>query len=362
MKSLVIKKNLSKILISFGIIVFFLFSGNIAFSQQELCLSKLKKAQELFDSGLIEEIPTMLDSCLKSGFNKQQAIQAYRLLIQVYLFDYNQEKAEQTMLSMLTQFPEYEIQSNDPVEFVNLYNLFQATPLYSFSVNTGLNITNVSLLEQFSTGNLNNLNSEYKSGGIKAGIRFSFEKYINTKSWITIGLGYKFSGFENQEKSNFERELLTFSEKMQWLNIPHYYNYSFKQYKRVTPYVFVGGQFAFLVKSEGELSNIGLGGNSSGLGGISKDMLPYRNRVNYSAILGVGIRYKIATGYLRFNAYYAKGLVSYVKDDSRYADGENLYYYNYIDDKIKLNSFNFTFGYSYIFYKISKKPILDNLN
>ncbi|HEX3008931.1 MAG TPA: outer membrane beta-barrel protein [Bacteroidales bacterium] len=341
------------------IVVLVLIIQPKALSQEDYCLSKLKRAQELFDSGLIEEIPFMLDSCLKTGFDKEQTIQAYRLLIQVYLFDYNQEKAEGTMLALLTRFPEYKIQSNDPVEFVNLYNQFKTRPRYSFSINPGINMSNVSVLEQYSTGNLNGLKPDYNPKGINGGVILSFEKYFGSRAWITTGLGYSFASYEVKESMNFDRELLSFSEKMQFAHLPIYFNFSFGESKRVVPYIFAGGQLNYLIKADGELNRRSLIENSTttDLKGTAKDITKSRNAEGFSALGGMGVRFKIAAGYLKANLYYTKGLTDYVKDDLRFSDSENLYYYNHIDDRIRLDFFNFSVSYSYIFYKTSKKTI-----
>lgn len=334
-----------------------------AFSQEDdKCLNKLKKAQELFESGLIEEIPFMLDSCLKDGFNKEQTIQAYRLLIQVFLFDYNQEKAEKAMHNLLSEFPEYEIQSNDPVEFVNLYKQFQTRPRYSISINSGLNISDVSVTEQYSTGNINKLKPAYKSDGIKAGARLSFEKYIASKMWITLGIGYTFAGYQVEEKMNFNRELLSFSEEMQFLQMPLYLNYSFGNSKKFAPYIFAGGKFSYLLKSHGEINRRSLDASSTStdLSGVAQDITSTRMRENYSVMGGIGFRYKISSGYLRVNLFYSKGMSDYIKKGARFNNSENLFYYNFIDDKIRLNYYSLSVGYSYIFYRTQKKVTESN--
>jgi len=74
------------------------------------CVAKLDSAKMLFNSGQIEEIPSLLEPCLRIGFAKQDKIQAYLLLIQVYLFDTNREKAQQVMSEFLHSFPDYDIQ------------------------------------------------------------------------------------------------------------------------------------------------------------------------------------------------------------------------------------------------------------
>lgn len=329
------------------------------FSQED-CYSKLKKAQERFDAGLIEEIPSMLDSCLKEGFTKDQTLQAYRLLIQVYLFDYNKEKAEKTMLDLLSRFPEYKINNSDPVEFVNLYNQFQTKPQISFGLTTGINLSNIAVIEQFSTGSLNNLDADYKPGTVWPAIKLSFERYVATRAWLTLGLGYSFAGYEVNESMNFGREKLSFSEKMQFVDVPLYINYAFANSKKLTPYIFAGGQFSYLLRAEGELSRLNVAdGAPSALPDITRDITDLRSRENIAVIGGIGFRYKIAVGYLRANIYYSRGITDYVKESSRYSDKEILYKYNYIDDRIKLDFINFNFGYSYIFYKTSKRTVTD---
>jgi hypothetical protein len=364
MKSLVNSFFRKAAIAMFCMVTFLFLSPATTFSQENNCLSKLKKAQELFDSGLIEEIPFMLDSCLRDGFNRDQTIQAFRLLIQVYLFDYNQEKAEKTMLSFLSQFPEYEIQSNDPVEFVNLYNKFQTIPRYSFSIHAGLNMSEISVIEQFSTGNLNNIKSEYKSGGVRPGIRFTFEKYLNSRFWVTTGIGYSYAGYEVSEQMNFGRELLSFNEKMQFVHVPHYLNYAFGNFGRVTPYIFAGGQFSYLLKSNGEINkrSLEVTPTTTDLKGIEKDLTRLRIRESYSILGGAGLRIKVNTGYIRANLFYTRGLTYHVSESTRFSDTENLFFFNFIDDKIKLNFFYFNVGYSYIFYKTSKKPAVENTN
>ena len=362
MKNLV-NKSLKSIVLTFILVsASFIFFGTSAYSQENYCLSKLKNAQELFDSGIIEEIPQMLDSCLKEGFNKEQTIQAYRLLIQVYLFDYNQEKAEKTMLALLSKFPEYDLQTNDPVEFVNLYKQFQVKPTFSIGVNAGVNMSDVTVVERFSTGNLNNIKSTYKPGDIQPEIRLNLEKYLGSRTWITLGMGYSFAGYTVEERMNFDNELLMFSEKMQFAYAPLYFNYSFRRFnKKFTPYIYAGGQYNYLIKSEGEISRRNLNSATGyDLAGVSSDITDTRYKSMYSAIAGLGFRLKIASGYLRANASYTRGLSKYVKEDSRFSDSEKLFYYNYIDDDINLNFFNFTVGYSYIFYKTNKKAVVDS--
>jgi hypothetical protein len=130
--------------------------------------------------------------------------------------------------------------------------------------------------------------------------------------------------------------------------------------EKIDPFVFAGGQYSYLLDAESRLGRRVMmeGQASDDLQSGVKNVTGSRVRDNYAALAGIGVRVKIAAGYLHANVCYTKGLLGYVKDSSRFSDKENLYYYNYIDDRIKLDSYSFSFGYSYVFYKTSKKSSL----
>ena len=74
---------------------------------QKSCLNTLREAKELYEEGLIDEIPELLSGCMESGFTRAQRIEAYKLIILAYLFDDDQFAAEKTMDEFLKKFPEY---------------------------------------------------------------------------------------------------------------------------------------------------------------------------------------------------------------------------------------------------------------
>ena len=79
-----------KILISFWIII---FVPALLFAQQD-CAVKLKDAQNQFEVGQVQDVPDLLLECLKSGFTREEKIQAYKVLINAYIFDDNMAQAE----------------------------------------------------------------------------------------------------------------------------------------------------------------------------------------------------------------------------------------------------------------------------
>ena len=97
---------------------------------QRSCLNTLREAKELYEQGLIDEIPDLLADCMESGFTRSQRIEAYKLIILAYLFDDDQFTAEKMMDEFLRKFPEYEIMPNDPVEFVYLLESYKTSSFF----------------------------------------------------------------------------------------------------------------------------------------------------------------------------------------------------------------------------------------
>ncbi|MFA6403572.1 MAG: hypothetical protein WCX31_18405 [Salinivirgaceae bacterium] len=98
------------------LVLVLLMSLSFVGKAQDDCVVKLNEAEKLYEEGKIEKIPEMLNSCIESGFNKENKITALRLLTLVYLFDDNLIKAESSLLRLLKEDPEFKTnQAIDPV-------------------------------------------------------------------------------------------------------------------------------------------------------------------------------------------------------------------------------------------------------
>ena len=73
-----------------------IFACSITFGQKS-CLNTLREAKDLYEQGLIDEIPDLLSGCMESGFTRAQRIEAYKIIILTYLFDDDQFAAEKMM-------------------------------------------------------------------------------------------------------------------------------------------------------------------------------------------------------------------------------------------------------------------------
>jgi hypothetical protein len=85
------------------------------------CESLLQDAREAYDGGMVELVPDLLGECLESGLSGQSLQDAYKLVINAYLFDYLPEDATAKMQDFIMKFPEYVPSGSDTREFAQLH-------------------------------------------------------------------------------------------------------------------------------------------------------------------------------------------------------------------------------------------------
>ena len=150
---------------------------------QSTCTEQLTKAQRSFDDGLLDEIPLMLENCMQDGFTKEEKTNAYKLLIQTYLFNEEPQKADEVMMLFLNDFPAYTIAVNDPKEFINLHSTYRTDPIFKIEARAGAVFTTPYIQEYYGISDIATIQPDYQ---VRTG--FNFEaNFINT---ITSNLDY----------------------------------------------------------------------------------------------------------------------------------------------------------------------------
>ena len=172
MKSLI--KNITLLLL---VAVF----SNTLFAQDD-CLVTLKKVQKDYEEGIIEKIPETLSECLKGGLKGEDKITAYKLLINVYLFDDKVDKAEEAMEKLLVFEPEMKPnEAIDSKEFITLFESYRTTPLYSIGFTGGVNYSIITINKEFGTYNTDTYEGEYTAPdfGFQVGLNANYLIYKN---------------------------------------------------------------------------------------------------------------------------------------------------------------------------------------
>lgn len=336
--------------------LFAVFSINGS-SQEGSCAEKLRMAQNLFVKGQIQQVPELLNQCLNSGFSREEALAAFKLIIQSYMFEENQQKSDSTMLEFLKKYPEYQLSQTDHSSFVYLYNNYQVRSVVKIALHIG---TNIPFLTGIAPGNVSAEPSgdSYKSELINlyASLEGKFELGKNLE--INIESAYSQLSFTNRRDIFWDNQKIgvtSYTETQRRIEIPLSVTYDFKKYNKLVLYGRVGMGPALSMGVSATAEYKPTDKNVPLHTGPDVDRKASRISLDLFGQAGAGLKYKIRGGFLFtelrtnigfFNQIIRDGLAPEVQELGRF------YYYE--DDSFHLNAVNFNVGYTHIFYKPSK--------
>jgi len=337
-----------------------------AAAQQE-CAFILEESQELFDAGLIEDIPERLEGCLEKGFTREEELQAYKLVILSYLFDDNIEQADAYMARFLDQFPAYEPVATDPKEFMLWLETYGREPLLAVGGGMGSSLSFAYPLEQLGTHNTEQHKGRYVPG--RAGFHLGAVATRKiTPSW-RVSAEFHFSnvafhhtltdetgvtGFTG-EITDFTR--LAYEEVQNWLEVPlgvEYYPFlsGFRPYLEggIAPGLLLTAtaQGERRYTQTGDIRYDPITVSNVNVGGL-------RRRMNVWAYAGGGVQYNFGTGILYLNLRYRFNMFNQSKPGGiNYENPELLWEVYYVPDDLLLNHVSATVGFLLPVYRPKK--------
>ncbi|MCU0472067.1 MAG: outer membrane beta-barrel protein [Bacteroidales bacterium] len=324
--------------------------------EKSTCAENLKASQLLFDKGQVEQVSSMLRECMKSGFNREEQLSAYKLLIQSYLFEDKLEQADSAMLAFLRSNPEYQLSPTDHSSFVFLFNNFKVEPLVKISVHLGTNYPFLTLTDSDPASVASEKSSNKYSSGLLnfyGSIEAKFEIRNNIEANIEVG--YSQLSFTNK------RDFLgigttSYIENQSRLEIPLSATFNFRNFGKFTPYARLGAGPALSLGTiaTADFKPSDLNGTSHTGSDINREAS--RISLDLFAQAGAGIKFKTPGGYIFSELRSGFGFYNQVIHAGTSPEEQELaFYYYYADDAFNLNAINFTIGYTQIFYKPSKK-------
>lgn len=322
------------------------------------CAEKLRTAQTLFEQGMVDQVPELISGCLKSGFNREESLQAYKLIIQSYLFDDQLGLADSAMLSFLRKNPEYEVSPTDHTSFVSLFNNFVSKVVIQFTLHAGVNIPFTSTI---SNGPVLGIPGKRRFSGAATNFYASAEaKYkITRKVELNAEAGYsQFSFMHSAPVSNGSPYVFAesnYEETQRRIEIPLTVTYDLFRFGKFTPYARLGLGPAFNVGSSaiGELNFTDT--RTYPRTGASEKNLP-RIFMDVFIQAGAGIKFKVREGYIVGEVRCSPGLLGQSKFPGYTSDKDDKHFYYFSDeDNFRLNTFSISLGYTWIFYKPAKK-------
>lgn len=87
------------------------------------CRYMLDDAREAYNAGMVELVPEILLDCIESnGITGDPRKEAYKLVLNSYIFDYRTVEADSLMDHFVAEFPDYRSENSDPQQFVSMLN------------------------------------------------------------------------------------------------------------------------------------------------------------------------------------------------------------------------------------------------
>lgn len=340
----------------FLVLCIFLIIGTFRVYSQETgsCAEKLKNAQMLFAKGQVDQVPELLTRCLRSGFSREEAIDAYKLLIQSYLLEDRLEAADSLMLAFLKKNPEYEASPTDHSSFVSLFNNFSSKVKFQTSLHIGSNIPFVIITSANSVIGKPG-EKKYSTEVLNLFIAADIKYKLSGRFEVLAEIGYSQFVFSNSETIN-GFATTTSKEYQKRVEFPLSLTYDLARIGIFTPYIRVGGGPAinFSTYSKADF--------------IPTDRLPddrpenqidLGNRRIFTDIIlhaGGGIKIKTREGFIFGEVRSNLGCFNQSKINTfDQTDDDYSWYFMHGDDRFRLNTLNINFGYTRIFYKPSKK-------
>lgn len=311
---------------------------------QNYCTQTLKQAQSAYDEGRISEVPSIIEPCLKEGFNKEEKIEGYRLLTLTYLYLDEPAKADNSLLMLLRLKPEYKINpSVDPSELINLYNSFRTAPVYSIGLKGGTNYLMVNLIKSNSTsGNYNDKIKIKSNVGFQIGVAVEVPLQSRLELCPEILFSTKELKFDyvvTEQKSNYK-------ERLNQLSLPVLIKYSLGT-KKYIPTMDAGVEVNYLISAIGSTA----GHNIS----PSTEVTSQRSSIGYGLVIGTGLKSKVGPGIISAGIKFYYALNTHIDKKETYSDNASFgMSYGMVNSLYKLNTFNFNVSYLIPIYKPKK--------
>lgn len=325
-------------------ILLFLLLLPILGAAQSACETTLIKAQEEFDAGRFDSVPTLLEECLKKNQNRDWEQRAYLLLSETYLLLENPAKADESYLKVLHADPEFLTdESRDPIDLVYLSKKFTATPIFSFYGKVGLNTSFIHVIHDVDISSGQEVQESYSlRSGWQGGLGLDY--HYTEKLGLAMEFNYMFTSFSYTSHNLFRDGdySLDFNDRQTWVSIP-----VLAKYTRTTgilrPYGYLGYSVNFLMRDRADLII------NNNIESQVFDFKDKRAKFTTSAVVGGGLKYKWGLRYLFADVRFSMGLLNMANPSRRYSGITESW--PYVDDDFRMNTLFLSVGYTHPLYK-----------
>lgn len=355
-----------------------MFCASHLIAQNDDCEVTINRGLDEFNNGHFYAIPSILSPCLDQ-FTREQSQRAYLLLTQAYLLLDDPISAKQSYLSLLKANPEFQTDTAlHAIDVIYLSKRFTATPVFSWMVKTGSNISMPRVIYDRDAFGESGVKEDY---GLKIGYQAGLggDYNITEKIQARMEAVYTLATYTHKSTNHFQQDSKQLTDRQNWLTIPLTVIYGDSKGK-YRPYGYLGYSFQYLFRDK---VNITLSNNRPVLtsgellqpGDMQRredtreesptfDFLHKRNRVNQAIVAGGGTKIKIGLDFIFVDVRYSLGLKNITSARGSYSDNttdpisngfvasqEVPTRFAHVDDLFRLDNLLVSFGFLRPLYK-----------
>ena len=272
------------------LIILFLCTLSFYGNAQSSCVQKLRDARNAYDAGKLNELPELLLSCIENGFSKEEKVEALRLVTLSYLFNEEQQRAENSFLRLLKIEPEFEVnEDSDPTELIILAENYDTDPKFFYGLKLGSSYSLIQITEYNPNYILASRGTYEPPIVINAGLFFQYP--INNDFSANIEVHYNYRNTVlNRTTVRAEggtSGVQRIAETQQWVEMPLLVNYRIPFVDKFLLEATAGPSIHYLLTS-----NLTLQGVGEDLNNFDMLLDNYRNIINASGIIGLRGNFK----------------------------------------------------------------------
>lgn len=317
----------------------------------QTCTEILQTAQRNFDDGVLEEIPSLISGCMEDGFTKEEKTNAYKLLIETYIYSNDILNADKVMLDFLSEFPSYTPSESDPKEFVDLYNSYDTDPVVNFEFGAGF-LMSIPVITQNNSpvSTLTDPEEYYMGPGFS--IEMNFLKDFNHNFRLAAGVSFLYSSMGYWS----EPYPFTVLEATLWdmiIGVPVTARYNYVVSPMFELEFKLGIEPSFLLQHRLDFTRTDEGKEQPFTG--VEILTASHRRVDLRPLVGIGATLDIGRDYISASINYRSGILKTLKEQDVYMDLDFSDKYLYHEDQMLSNHVNFNIAYVRPIYNPQKR-------
>ncbi len=352
---------------------------------------KLLVAERDYDAGrlvnIVDNISGGFDNTLgEKGYTSEEKIRALKLITKVYIFLDNEPKSDEYMIKLLKADKEHKLDAKvDPAELYDLYRKFRSQPIFRIGLRVGVNKSYPNIINTFGTGNTGIVSKIYNGGGqppngasVNGGSGTGFfinamvERYLDWGFEVGLGLEFRNSQYSvdnyitygdslqvngSTETAQFAVLSTMVTHQQSFFRIPLIlrYNFNYDLAKSFVPYIAVGTSYDYLLDAKYLEGNRTGGAEYKFDKDLSLKGLDLIAKNNFSVFASLGLKMRVKTHFLTFEAKFNKALLNYINPHNRWSNNPlSTYDLAFVEDDFSLDMLSFSFGYTYSIYNPQK--------